>query len=171
MSNRQIYCTNLVLLCLGVAEGCAKPSLPIGDDPTLCMALKWTSNFVHYSYIIIYIYIHIQLYIYIHIIFIIPTKTSNSNDLKWISHCHVWLLEGIPRCHPHPKVPRPSAAAFCIDWMCRRQAGCCRWGCLKRWGFVKALKTNKNLGKFSIIWIELLKILGMNRRFSWWLCN
>jgi hypothetical protein len=36
---------------------------------------------------------------------------------------------------------------------------------LKRWGFVKALKTNKNLGKFSIIWIELLKILGMNRRF------
>ena len=33
MNNPQIYCsTNLVLLRLGLAEGCAKPSLPIGDD-------------------------------------------------------------------------------------------------------------------------------------------
>jgi hypothetical protein len=33
-SNRQNYCnTNLVLLRLDLAEGCAKPSLPMGDDP------------------------------------------------------------------------------------------------------------------------------------------
>ena len=34
MSNERNYCnTNLVLLGLGLAEGCAKPSLPIGDNP------------------------------------------------------------------------------------------------------------------------------------------
>ena len=36
-SNRQsflMYCTtNLILLRLGLAEGCEKPSLPIGDEP------------------------------------------------------------------------------------------------------------------------------------------
>ena len=25
--------TDLVVLCFGLAEGCAKPSLPIGEDP------------------------------------------------------------------------------------------------------------------------------------------
>ena len=34
MSNEGNDCnTNLVLLRFGLAEGCAKPSLPIGDDP------------------------------------------------------------------------------------------------------------------------------------------
>ena len=34
MSSRQNYCNiyQVVLLCLRLAEGCAKPSLPIGDD-------------------------------------------------------------------------------------------------------------------------------------------
>ena len=59
------YNTNLVLLRLGLAERCGKASipigdlhespqslrtqkfsLPIGDDPNLRMAWKWTSNFV-----------------------------------------------------------------------------------------------------------------------------
>ena len=77
ISNRQDYCnTNLGLLRLGLAEGCAKASLPIGatlyrylcfawspqslktqksslpigDDPNLCRAWKWTprkSSFFH----------------------------------------------------------------------------------------------------------------------------
>ena len=61
--------TSLVLHRLGLAEGCASPSLQIGDDPNLCMALKWRSYFVRYSqiYLTSYAYVCIYTYIYIYI--------------------------------------------------------------------------------------------------------
>ena len=84
MRNQQTYCnTRLVLLRLGLAEGCAtfitdrgrpytdttilhelplnlrtqKPSHPVGNNPNLRMAWKWTSNCVRYSS-------HLWIYIY-----------------------------------------------------------------------------------------------------------
>ena len=56
-----IWDASLVLLRLGFTEGCPKPSLPIGDDPNLCMAWKWTFFFIRYWYLLI---IHVCIYIY-----------------------------------------------------------------------------------------------------------
>ena len=58
-----IWDASLVLLRLGFTEGCPKPSLPIGDDPNLCMAWKWTFFLsaidIYWLYMYAYIYIHI----------------------------------------------------------------------------------------------------------------
>ena len=131
MSNRQIYCTNLVLLCLGVAEGCAKPSLPIGDDPTLCMALKWTSNFVHYSYIIIYTHTYKYIYIYIYTWYSSsPLKPPYFNDLKWISQLAMfdcWRLFPVPH-------PSEGAKAFSRGFLHRLDVPT-SGGMWRRWGW------------------------------------
>ena len=54
-----LYCnTNLscfALALLNLAEGCAKPSFLIGDDPNLC---------IHKYIYILYIYTHTYIYIY-----------------------------------------------------------------------------------------------------------
>ena len=57
-----IWDASLVLLRLGFTEGCPKPSLPIGDDPNLCMAWKWTFFLSAIDIYWLYMYAYIYTY-------------------------------------------------------------------------------------------------------------
>ena len=108
-----IYCnTNLVLLRLGLAKGCAKPSLR--DDPIpiplFCMSrLKvcerrnphdpnylicawrwtWTSNFVRYIYIYTCITKYDLIYVYLYMRYKYPIASS----FCLVESLHVWIKE------------------------------------------------------------------------------